>query len=316
MFNIKEFEYRIEAVTKLIHINRKEEFSNDILKLLAYLFLITKKKKTVRIIHGDCEWLTRYYNEKRFKKHLAFLKNYGIIFPLNYDDGLFKVNLKCLNKFVFNVTATDLSAVDDLAIEQHETTERVNKRNRKAKLKKDLKANKNGFTATEFLHASTNKQKNKYVDTWTSSEHISAPSENPKLQSWKDRAVDTWRSIDFLGYYFHCYKAETGYENAGIKKRKQFEGAKNSIRSLLDEWFDGDRAMFKEYIKWALEYLNESDWEGHDCGVSWVFPYHVRMSVYEKFIKSKTKRVRGKKGRRKLDNHYADNKNWDNNAKN
>jgi len=305
--DIKEMKYRVSVLHNALNLNKTKNLAIDAIKLLAFLVIVSKKKNTIILDYKTDSWLSQNFTEKRFEKCLAIFKIFDIIMLLNYDEHIFKVNWSCLKKVISRkLFIKDLIEIDDYAIKKYKGI---------AKKEKFKQGDTNLDNASsDFLQAAQRIRKlksPKRLDSRDSFEKFKFnPSENPKLRTWKSRDVTQWRSIDFLGYYFSCYKDATGYENVSFQTEQTYIKVKNSIRDLLRDWFHDDKATYKKYIEWVVSYLHNSDWKGHNCGVVQVFPYKAKTYILDSFVKENGKKTIVKGTRRKVDNELADNKSW------
>jgi len=132
------------------------------------------------------------------------------------------------------------------------------------------------------------------------------PSENPKLCSWKSREIEKWRSIDFLGYYICLYKEETELENISLQNDQAYSKVKHMIRDMLKRWFNGNKKMMYDYLKWSVHYFtHEMDGRYSPSIGTLLNPYKQTHWVYDLFVKNKSK-----KGKRSKDNKWASEKTW------
>jgi len=160
----------------------------------------------------------------------------------------------------------------------------------------------------EGFYKGSNKNKKLRKDsTVLYGEYRRNPSENPKLNSWRNRNIRDWRPIEFLGYYIYLYREEVGRENVAMQDDQTYIKFKNAIRKILRNWFDNDRKEMKEYLEWAVYYFtNEMD-ERYMPSVNLIFDLYGKVSwVFDTYIGTKVKR---KKKKRK-DSDWASNDKW------
>jgi len=301
--------FRAEKLHQLLLVNKTGNYSSGVLKLLAFI-IITAGKNTVKVDYEDT-WIKENFKIMNFRRCLGFLKQKDILISLISKEGFYKFNTRMIGKLLDKKLG--IGAIKELDAHFQEQFE-IQKGIRQAKIREkedeflqDVTEddNKKGNTKS-FIAGTARRVKGRKVrkdSTELYGEYRTNPSENPKLQTWQDREIDNWRSIDFLGYYICLYKEETGFENISLQNDQAYTKVKLQIKKLLDNWFRGKKKQLKKYIEWAVNYFVKSKGEDYAPSINTILnPY--KTWPYDLFIKKKKK----KKGTE--EDKWADSSSW------
>lgn len=135
---------------------------------------------------------------------------------------------------------------------------------------------------------------------------VNKPSKKPMWVLYKKRDIEDWVYQDFIGYYINLYKEHTGHEDPEFQTHLYGTQKIYVVKAFLNV-FEGNKVELKKYLGWVIPWIMSEE--------SWVDPVVNFFSVFGKkgpFLKNFQMRdiKKGKSGRSKDDNHYADKDNW------
>lgn len=322
----------IKAIAQILFRNKVGNYTMAPMKLIAYIIVKFGEEHTVELSFSD-NWINENFTKVQFHRSVSFLKLKDVLQRKGKNEDVYKVNFRYLS----NIVSEELDV--DALLEINSFFKRRKKKLKVKKLKtsgakanskvnqtirhnvysnKDI-ANSNsnketlmpkaGTTLSFMSKVKTRKKRKKKIrkdSTEMYGQFKFNPSENPKLQSWQDREIDEWRSIDFLGYYICLYKEATGFENITLQNDQAYSKVKKMIRAMLRDWFNDKKDLMQKYLKWSVQYFtHEMDGRYSPSIETLLNPYKQTRWVYDLFVKNQSK-----KGKRSKDNKWASDKNW------
>ncbi len=309
----QEISYRVSELEQVLYRNKTANYTRELMRLLAYLIVVSGGKGIVQIEAED-EWVVENFPKTvTFKRGIAFLKSKDVLQAVLTKHGFYKFN----NRFLKNIIAPEITIdalveIDKYLKKKFKEGDVTRKKARKIyKKKKKQEAEVHGGLsslqlvnkASERTLSKSSTRRLRRDSTELYGQFRTNPSENPKLNIWRERDIEKWRMIDFLGYYIHRYKEETQYENISFLNDQAYIKAKNCIKKIFDDWFGGKRIKLAEYIEWAVKYLTDSDFGGDMPSIDKAFPYPAKNGLYHKFAKANKKK-------KKKDSAWADSSRW------
>jgi hypothetical protein len=141
------------------------------------------------------------------------------------------------------------------------------------------------------------------------------PSTRIEFNHWKNKQVEKWVPIDFVGYYLNMHVEIIGEEDLEFRGRginERFTKERVYIDLCFEKFFDS-KDDFKHFIKWILKW-----WMSEDSFVTgypsfWTI-FTSNKSVFAKNYKANKSNITKKKivkSRKQVDNEFANKSAWD-----
>lgn len=345
MLNDKE-KSNIKAIEEILFRNKTGNYTIHPMRLIAYIVVRFGKETSVQFTWKEDEWLRDNFTKVQFQRSLGFLKEKDLLQRLvTRKEPAYKVNFQFLSRIVAESLDIDaLLEIRRFFIRRKKKLKQKKLKESSANfgLIRNSRPNKTTATTASKLNSEhcnsvesvqdksvlREKCRRRGADTISLANELKKrgkrkprvrkdsikqyeafkfnPSENPKLNVWRNREVEAWRSIDFLGFYICLYKRETGFENISLQDFQAYTKVKRMVRFMLQHWFNNDRNIMRRYIEWSVSHFtHEMDGRYSPSIETLLNPYRKTRWVYDMFVKNQSK-----KGKRKKDSDWASDDKW------